>query len=118
METGAGLARAASALVETKCDLANMSYGEASAIPDYGHFVELIRDEVIGKYGCIFVASAGNAGPALSTSGSPGSTTSGKNIIIIFAIFGKFFFITHKKIFFFFRHYRCWCLCKSFNGPS
>ncbi|GES95610.1 tripeptidyl-peptidase 2-like [Rhizophagus clarus] len=76
METGAGLARAAIALVEKKCDLANMSYGEASAIPNFGHFIGLIRDEVIGKYGCIFVSSAGNSGPALSTTGSPGGTTS------------------------------------------
>ncbi|CAG8479878.1 12439_t:CDS:10 [Acaulospora colombiana] len=76
METGAALARAAIALVETKTDVANMSYGEATAVPDSGHFIRLIRDEVIGKYGCIFLSSAGNNGPALSTTGSPGGTSS------------------------------------------
>ncbi len=79
METGAGLARAAAALVKTKCDLANMSFGEASSIPDCGHFIKLIRDEVVGKYGCIFLSSAGNEGPALSTTGSPGGTSSSKH---------------------------------------
>ncbi|CAG8454666.1 15829_t:CDS:10 [Acaulospora morrowiae] len=77
METGAALARAAIALVETKTDVANMSYGEATAVPDYGHFIRLIRDEVVGKHGCIFLSSAGNNGPALSTTGSPGGTSSG-----------------------------------------
>ncbi|RIB23882.1 subtilase family-domain-containing protein [Gigaspora rosea] len=76
METGAALARAAISLVETKCNVANMSFGEASSVPNYGHFVKLIRDEVIGKYGCIFVSSAGNSGPALSTNGAPGGTSS------------------------------------------
>ncbi|CAG8537845.1 24786_t:CDS:10, partial [Racocetra persica] len=76
METGAALARASISLVETKCDLANMSFGEATSVPDYGHFIKLIRDEVIGKYGCIFISSAGNSGPALSTNGAPGGTSS------------------------------------------
>ncbi|CAH1761382.1 1986_t:CDS:10 [Entrophospora sp. SA101] len=76
METGASLARAAMALVNTKADVANMSYGEVTAVPNYGHFSNLIRDEVIGKYGCIFACSAGNNGPALTTNGSPGGTTS------------------------------------------
>ncbi|CAG8455950.1 13834_t:CDS:10 [Funneliformis caledonium] len=75
METGVGLARAARALVETKCDLANMSYGEPSSDPDSGHFLYLIR-EVVSKYGCLFICSAGNSGPALSTTGSPGGTSS------------------------------------------
>ncbi|CAG8464842.1 3190_t:CDS:10 [Ambispora leptoticha] len=77
METGAGLARAGIALVNTRADLANMSYGEASATPNAGPFIELIRDEVINKYGCIFLSSAGNNGPALSTTGSPGGTSNG-----------------------------------------
>ncbi|CAG8480016.1 10360_t:CDS:10 [Scutellospora calospora] len=76
METGAGLARAAISLVETKSDLANMSFGEASAVPNYGHFIDLIRNEVVGKHGCIFISSAGNSGPALSTLGAPGGTSS------------------------------------------
>ncbi|CAG8458813.1 9949_t:CDS:10 [Ambispora gerdemannii] len=77
METGAALARAGIALVHTQVDLANMSYGEASAIPNAGQFTELIRDEVINKYGCIFLSSSGNNGPALSTMGSPGGTSNG-----------------------------------------
>ncbi|CAG8674187.1 18099_t:CDS:10, partial [Racocetra fulgida] len=82
METGAALARTSISLVETKCDLANMSFGEATSVPDYGHFIKLIRDEVIGKYGCIFISSAGNNGPALSTNGAPGGTSSGIHSMI------------------------------------
>ncbi|CAG8501846.1 10192_t:CDS:10 [Diversispora eburnea] len=71
METGLALTRAAISLIESKADLANMSYGEATAIPDYGYFVNLIREEVVGKRGCIFLSSAGNSGPALTTLGAP-----------------------------------------------
>lgn len=77
METGTGLVRAAIELARLKPDLANMSYGEASSVNDYGRFAELLRDEVIGKGGTVFVSSAGNAGPALSTVGAPGGTTTG-----------------------------------------
>ncbi|KAF8951102.1 tripeptidyl-peptidase II Tpp2 [Podila verticillata] len=77
IETHHALTRAVQVIIEDNCDLANMSYGEASSYPDIGRFVELIREEAVGRHGCIFVSSAGNAGPALSTAGSPGGTSSG-----------------------------------------
>ncbi|CAI0546836.1 unnamed protein product [Linum tenue] len=75
METGTGLTRALIAAVEHKCDLINMSYGEPALLPDYGRFVDLVN-EVVNKHRLTFVSSAGNSGPALSTVGAPGGTSS------------------------------------------
>ncbi|OVA01192.1 Peptidase S8/S53 domain [Macleaya cordata] len=75
METGTGLTRALIAAVEHKCNLINMSYGEPALLPDYGRFVDLVN-EVVDKHKIIFISSAGNSGPALSTVGAPGGTTS------------------------------------------
>ncbi|KAG0495292.1 hypothetical protein HPP92_006286 [Vanilla planifolia] len=61
-----------------KCDLINMSYGGPTLLPDYGRFINLVN-EVVGKHRLLFIASAGNNGPALSTVGAPGGTSS--NII-------------------------------------
>ncbi|KAI8319716.1 subtilisin-like protein, partial [Martensiomyces pterosporus] len=75
LETGVGLTRAASAIVEHSADLANMSYGEPSATSNAGQWVQMVRREVVRRHRCIFVSSAGNEGPALSTAGAPGGTS-------------------------------------------
>lgn len=75
METGGAIVRGLSAVVRNKCDLVNMSYGEPTSTPDQGRLTKLIAD-LVDKHNVIFVASAGNSGPALTTVGSPGGTTS------------------------------------------
>lgn len=75
METGAALMRGIKRVAEMQCDLINMSYGEPSAVPDQGELIEAFNS-VVREQQVIFVASAGNSGPALTTVGSPGGTTS------------------------------------------
>ncbi|MBA2113301.1 S8 family serine peptidase [Bremerella alba] len=73
--TGIGEDRGLIAVLENKCDLINMSYGGASPEWSTGRTARLYS-EIVNRYGVIFVASAGNSGPALSTVGGPGGTTS------------------------------------------
>jgi tripeptidyl-peptidase-2 len=75
METGPGLLRGLVEAVKRGCHVINMSYGEASSWDNYGEFVR--QAEIITrKHGVVFVSSAGNNGPALSTVGAPGGTSS------------------------------------------
>ena len=75
METGVSLMRGLKHVAKLNCDLINMSYGEPTKTPDRGRLVEEFNKFVTEKQ-VIFVSSAGNSGPALSTVGAPGGTTS------------------------------------------
>jgi len=70
METASSMIRAISMAASLGADIINMSYGEGSTLPQKGRVVELM-EELVEKHGVIFVTSAGNSGPALSTVGSP-----------------------------------------------
>jgi tripeptidyl-peptidase-2 len=73
METGVSLVRGLMEAIRLKCDIINLSYGEASALPNSGRFHQLAT-EAVQRYGIVFVTSAGNNGPALTTTGAPGGT--------------------------------------------
>ncbi|XP_055535925.1 tripeptidyl-peptidase 2 [Wyeomyia smithii] len=75
METGTALVRAIIKVMELcesgrKIDVINMSYGEHSHWSNSGRVGELMS-ELVNKYGVVWVASAGNHGPALCTIGTP-----------------------------------------------
>ncbi|MFK7959078.1 MAG: S8 family serine peptidase [Phycisphaerales bacterium] len=72
--TGTGEMRGMVAVLENDVDIVNMSYGGATGFPNSGLQGQLM-DELVNRHGVMFVASAGNNGPALSTVGSPGGTS-------------------------------------------
>ncbi|XP_046586806.1 tripeptidyl-peptidase 2 isoform X1 [Neodiprion lecontei] len=81
METGTALVRAMIRVMQRKekIHVINTSYGEHAHWSSAGRVGELMN-EVIDKYGVVWVSSAGNHGPALCTIGSPPDISS-NNII-------------------------------------
>uniref|UniRef100_A0A915C9N7 Tripeptidyl-peptidase 2 n=1 Tax=Parascaris univalens TaxID=6257 RepID=A0A915C9N7_PARUN len=75
METGAALMRAMHRCTELAVDVVNYSYGEGTDFPNTGRIIAAL-DRMVRKHDIVFLSSAGNNGPALSTGGSPGSTSS------------------------------------------
>ncbi|MDG2201033.1 MAG: S8 family serine peptidase [Phycisphaerales bacterium] len=71
---GTGEVRGLIAVLRNRCDLINMSYGGSTGFPNHGRIINLYRD-IVNEHGVIFVASAGNSGPNLTTVGTPGGTT-------------------------------------------
>lgn len=75
METSSALSRAILAVTQSNVDIVNMSYGEYASEHNYGRVIDL-ANELVNEHNVTFVVSAGNNGPALSTVGAPGGTTS------------------------------------------
>ncbi|DBA02238.1 TPA: hypothetical protein N0F65_007648 [Lagenidium giganteum] len=75
METTSALSRALLAVVQAKCDIINMSYGEYAGEHNAGRIVELAQ-EIVDQHNVMYVCSAGNNAPALGTVGALGGTSS------------------------------------------
>jgi tripeptidyl-peptidase-2 len=74
-ETISGMLRGLRTVLDNRCDLINMSYGEPTTNPNGGRVLEWF-EELVDEHGVLFVAAAGNDGPALSTVIAPGGTSS------------------------------------------
>ena len=74
METGTGLVRALGVAIERGVHIINLSFGEYANLDNAGRFTEMCQ-QAVDKHGIIFVTSAGNNGPALTTGGAPGTSS-------------------------------------------
>ncbi|XP_011256902.1 tripeptidyl-peptidase 2 isoform X2 [Camponotus floridanus] len=83
METGTAVVRAMIHVMKRKekIHVINMSYGEHAHWSNTGRIGELMN-EVIDEYGVVWVASAGNLGPALCTIGTPPDISSNSIISV------------------------------------
>ena len=59
--------------IELGVDVVNYSFGEAAHIANSGDMIEQLR-RMVFRHNILFVSSAGNNGPALSTAGAPGAS--------------------------------------------
>ncbi|CAJ0575733.1 unnamed protein product, partial [Mesorhabditis spiculigera] len=75
-ETGTALTRAFNLCRELGVDVINMSYGEGVDFDDKGRVIAELK-KLLEHGKTLFISSAGNNGPALSSVGCPGGTTSG-----------------------------------------
>eukprot|EP00178_Gracilaria_changii_P027653 TRINITY_DN899_c0_g1_i1.p1 TRINITY_DN899_c0_g1~~TRINITY_DN899_c0_g1_i1.p1 ORF type:complete len:1714 (-),score=192.31 TRINITY_DN899_c0_g1_i1:865-6006(-) len=57
-----------------RIDVCNMSFGEHSRDVNRGRFVTLV-EKLVNKHNVLFLSSAGNEGPGLSSVSAPGGTT-------------------------------------------
>jgi tripeptidyl-peptidase-2 len=73
METGSSLVRALGAAIERGVQVVNLSYGEYATVDNDGRF-KAMCELAVHKHGIVFVTSAGNNGPALTTGGAPGTS--------------------------------------------
>ena len=62
-ETAAAVARAIKVAVAANAKIINMSFGEPASLST--GFLRRVIDDAVLRYGVTFLASAGNAGPAL-----------------------------------------------------
>ncbi|MDJ0523023.1 MAG: S8 family serine peptidase, partial [Planctomycetota bacterium] len=70
---GTGEERGLIAALRNGCHLINMSYGGPTPTPNRTR-MEKLYTEIVNEHNVIFVSSAGNEGPALSTVAAPGGT--------------------------------------------
>lgn len=73
METTKGLINALDYLIKNNIKIANLSFGEPVNTSD-GIFIKKLH-EAIYKHNILFVTSAGNSGPNLTTTGAPACST-------------------------------------------
>lgn len=75
MESGSSIVRGIMAAVRLGCDVINLSYGEASQIPNAGRVIRM-AEELTWRHNIVFVSAVGNNGPALTTVNAPGGISS------------------------------------------
>jgi tripeptidyl-peptidase-2 len=88
METGRAFVRALQRCIDLGVHVVNYSFGEDVRLLNTGEMIDQLRrmtdrlalahssqlHTCVHRHGIVFVSSAGNSGPALSSTGSPGAS--------------------------------------------
>eukprot|EP00934_Nitzschia_sp_Nitz4_P004024 Nitzschia sp. Nitz4//scaffold5_size260463//37246//41143//NITZ4_000947-RA/size260463-processed-gene-0.53-mRNA-1//1//CDS//3329555235//4014//frame0 len=75
MESGTSIVRGVMTAIRLGCDVINLSYGEATQLPNAGRIIRA-AEELVWRHNILFVSAVGNDGPALSTVNALGGTSS------------------------------------------